>query len=66
MSMNQNDTLQLAQEFLRRMGSDAEQAEIAKLFSETLEWDIRSGVFWMFNVTTLLARAATCASLSRG
>ena len=38
--MNQNDTLRLAQEFLRRMGSDAEPAEIAKLFSETLEWDI--------------------------
>jgi len=40
MSMNQNDTLRLAQEFLRRMGSDAEPAEIAQLFSETLEWDI--------------------------
>jgi ketosteroid isomerase-like protein len=38
--MNQNDTLRLAQEFLRRMASDAEPAEIAKLFSETLEWDI--------------------------
>jgi ketosteroid isomerase-like protein len=38
--MNQNDTLRLAQEFLHRMGSDAEPAEIAKLFSETLEWDI--------------------------
>ena len=38
--MNQNDTLRLAQEFLRRMGGDAEPAEIAKLFSETLEWDI--------------------------
>ncbi len=38
--MNQNGTLRLAQEFLRRMGSDAEPAEIAKLFSETLEWDI--------------------------
>jgi uncharacterized protein len=38
--MNQNDSLRLAQEFLRRMGSDAEPAEIAKLFSETLEWDI--------------------------
>jgi ketosteroid isomerase-like protein len=38
--MNQNDTVQLAQEFLRRMSSDAEPAEIAKLFSETLEWDI--------------------------
>ena len=30
--MNQNDTLRLAQEFLRRMASDAEPAEIAKLF----------------------------------
>jgi ketosteroid isomerase-like protein len=40
MSINQNDTLRLAQEFLRRMGSDAEPSEIAKLFSETLEWDI--------------------------
>jgi ketosteroid isomerase-like protein len=38
--MNQNDTLRLAQEFLRLMGSDAAPAEIAKLFSETLEWDI--------------------------
>jgi hypothetical protein len=38
--MNQNDTLRLAQEFLRRMSSDAEPTEIAKLFSETLEWDI--------------------------
>lgn len=38
--MNQNDTLRLVQEFLRRMGSDAEPAEIAKLFSEALEWDI--------------------------
>ena len=38
--MNQNDALRLAQEFLRRMGSGAEPAEIAKLFSETLEWDI--------------------------
>jgi ketosteroid isomerase-like protein len=38
--MNQNDTLQLAREFLRLMGSGAEPSEIAKLFSETLEWDI--------------------------
>jgi ketosteroid isomerase-like protein len=38
--MNQNDTLRLAQEFLRRMGSGAEPSEIAKLFGETLEWDI--------------------------
>ena len=38
--MNQNDTLHLAQEFLRRMGSGVEPSEIAKLFSETLEWDI--------------------------
>jgi ketosteroid isomerase-like protein len=40
MSTNQNDTLSLTHEFLRRMGSDAEPAEIANLFSETLEWDI--------------------------
>src|SRR2546423_5783221 len=38
--MSQNDILRLAQEFLRRMGSGAEQSEIAKLFSETLEWEI--------------------------
>ena len=38
--MNQNDILRLAQEFLHRMASDTEPAEIAKLFSETLEWDI--------------------------
>ena len=38
--MNQNDTLRLAQELLSRMGSDAEPAEIAELFSETLEWEI--------------------------
>jgi ketosteroid isomerase-like protein len=40
MFMNQNDTIRVAQEFLRRMGSDAEPAEIARLFSETLEWEI--------------------------
>ena len=38
--MNQNATLHLAQEFLRRMGSGVEPSEIAMLFSETLEWDI--------------------------
>jgi len=38
--MSQIDTLHLAQEFLRRMGSGVEPSEIAKLFSETLEWDI--------------------------
>lgn len=38
--MNQIDTLHVAQEFLRRMGSGAESAEIAKLFSENLEWEI--------------------------
>jgi len=34
MSMSQNDTLHIAQEFLGRIGSGAEPAEIAKLFSE--------------------------------
>ena len=38
--MNQNDILRFAQEFLHRMGNDAEPAEIARLFSETLHWDI--------------------------
>jgi ketosteroid isomerase-like protein len=38
--MSQNDTLHLAQEFLRRMGSGAEPTEIAELFSENLEWKI--------------------------
>src|SRR5437016_2101256 len=38
--MNQNDVLRLAQEFLRRMVTGAEPTEIAKLFSETMEWEI--------------------------
>src|SRR5713101_2563789 len=38
--MSQNETLHLAQKFLGRMGSGAEPTEIAKLFSETLEWEI--------------------------
>jgi len=38
--MSQHDTLHLAQEFLRRMGSNTEPAEIADLFSEDLEWEI--------------------------
>jgi ketosteroid isomerase-like protein len=40
MSMSQNDTPHLAREFLRRMGSGAAPAEIAKLFSENMEWEI--------------------------
>jgi ketosteroid isomerase-like protein len=40
MSMSRNDTLHLAQEFLGRMGGAAEPAEIAKLFSENMEWEI--------------------------
>jgi ketosteroid isomerase-like protein len=38
--MSQNETLHLAQEFLSRLGRGAEPTEIAKLFSETLEWEI--------------------------
>jgi len=38
--MSQNDTLRLAQEVLGRMGSGAEPAEIAKLFSKNMEWEI--------------------------
>ena len=40
MNFHETDTLNLAQEFLRRMGSGAEPAEIAKLFSENMEWKI--------------------------
>ena len=36
----QKNTLHLTQEFLRLMGSGAEAPEIAKLFSENLEWKI--------------------------
>ena len=38
--MSQNDSLRLAQEFLGRMGSGAEPADIAELFSESLDWKI--------------------------
>ena len=38
--MSRDETLHLAQEFLRRLGSGAEPAEIAKLFSADLEWEI--------------------------
>ena len=38
--MSQPDTQHLADEFLRLMGSGAEAADIAKLFSENLEWEI--------------------------
>ena len=38
--MIQNDAHHLALEFLRHMGSGAEPAEIAKLFSEHMEWNI--------------------------
>jgi ketosteroid isomerase-like protein len=37
--VSQNDTLHLAQEFVGRMGSGARPAEIAKLFSENMEWE---------------------------
>ncbi|HYG33627.1 MAG TPA: nuclear transport factor 2 family protein [Clostridia bacterium] len=40
MFMSHNETLHLAQELLHGMGSGAEAAEIAKLFSENMEWKI--------------------------
>jgi uncharacterized protein len=40
MPMRQDDPLHLAQEFLARLGGGAEPAEIARLFSENLEWEI--------------------------
>jgi ketosteroid isomerase-like protein len=39
-NMSRNDTLHLTQEFLGRMGIGAEAAEVAKLFSENMEWEI--------------------------
>ena len=36
----EDDTLHLAQEFLSLMGGGAEPGEIARLFSENLEWEI--------------------------
>jgi ketosteroid isomerase-like protein len=38
--MSRNDTFRLAQEFLSRLGSDAEPVKIAELFSENMEWEI--------------------------
>jgi uncharacterized protein len=38
--MSQNDSLRVAQEFLGRMASGAEPADIAELFSESLDWKI--------------------------
>ncbi len=42
--MSENDALYLAQEFLARMGSGAEPAEIAKLLSVNMEWEIAGDV----------------------
>ena len=39
-AMTQSNTLHLAQEFLRRMGSGAEASDIARLCSENLDWEI--------------------------
>ena len=38
--MSQNNSLQLAQEFLHHMGGGAEPAEITALFSEDMTWTI--------------------------
>ena len=43
-AIKQNNTLHLAQEFLRLMGSGAEASDIAKLFSENLEWEIAGDI----------------------
>ena len=39
-AIKQKNTLQLTQEFLRLMGSGTKASDIAKLFSENLEWEI--------------------------
>ena len=36
--MDQNDTLHVAQEFLRRTGSGAEPAEVTKVFTFAYNW----------------------------
>ncbi len=38
--MEQKSTIQITQEFLRSVGSGAEADEVAKLFSENLDWEI--------------------------
>jgi uncharacterized protein len=38
--MSRNDTFGLAQEFLSRLGSDAEPVKIAELFSENMAWEV--------------------------
>jgi uncharacterized protein len=40
MFTTQNNAFHLAQEFLSRMGSSAEPAEIARLVSENMAWEI--------------------------
>jgi uncharacterized protein len=40
MSTAQNDSLHLARELLRRLGSGAAATEIAKLFSENMAWEV--------------------------
>lgn len=42
--MSHNDILRIAKEFLVRMGRGAEPAEIAELFSETLDWEIAGDI----------------------
>jgi ketosteroid isomerase-like protein len=42
--MSDNDALYLAHEFLARMGSGAKATEIAKLFSENMEWEIAGDI----------------------
>ena len=56
--MSQNDTLHLAQEFLGRMGSGAEPAEIAKLFSENMKWKIAGDTGVLPWIGQMFGRAA--------
>jgi len=43
-AMTQKDNLHIAQEFLARMGRNTTPEEIAKLFSENMEWEIAGDI----------------------
>jgi hypothetical protein len=59
MSMSQNHSHHLAQEFLGRFDSGAEPSEIANLFSENMEWEIAGDTGVLPWIAQKSGRAAT-------
>ena len=57
-STSQNDTLHLAQEFLGRMRSDVDPAEIAKLSGENMEWEAAGDTGVLHGIGQKSGRAA--------